>query len=267
MLDRTRIWSILRCPETGERLNPAGSYAVSSVSGKMWPMIDGSPNFLSEPITMRSDHISHDLPAKAVDLINSVDGLVLNLSAGGTVEKNANIIEMEWGLFKNTDVSGDAHSLPFADASFSGVVCCNAFEHYREPLKVVSEIKRVLKAGGFVYILTAFNQPFHMQPHHYFNATPSGVREWFKGFDIKECGSTEFHNGILAAMWLSASVLWPLELNGRRDDIRSITLGELADSWTNTWSNNVTEAHRDAGSVPMELRDITGQAVELVAYS
>lgn len=183
------------------------------------------------------------------------------------MEKPANIIEMEWGLFKNTDVSGDAHSLPFADASFSGVVCCNAFEHYREPLKVVSEIKRVLKAGGFVYILTAFQPAISYEATSLLQCHAERCQEWFKGFDIKECGSTEFHNEILAAMWLSASVLWPLELNWRCDDIRSITLGELAGSWTNTWSNNVTDAHSEAGSVPMELRGITGQAVELLAYS
>lgn len=265
MIERAHLWDILRCPETGEKLVREGNYAFSSDTRKQWPIVDGSPNFIHETIISRSDHVSHPLPPKAIDLMASTTGFVLNLSAGGTLQKPENVIELEWGLFKNTDVSADAHCLPFLDNCLDGVVCCNSFEHYREPLKVVSEIKRVLKPGGFVYVLTAFNQPFHMQPHHYFNATPNGVREWFKEFDIDECGSTEFHNGMLALLWYASSVLGPLERTGRREDIRSINLGDLADAWDKGWSEAITLAHRDAGAVPADLRDNTGQAIELVA--
>jgi hypothetical protein len=255
---------ILQSPDGGT-LSLVQQKLISS-NGGCWQVVDGAVNFLEQPVSKRSSHVSHSLPSKAEDLIKSANGLVLNLSAGGTLSKPDNVVEMEYGLFANTDVSADAHQLPFLDRTFAGVVCCNSFEHYRNPLLVVSEIHRVLKPRGFVYVLTAFNQPFHMLPHHYFNATPSGVREWFKHFDIRECGSTEFHNGILSAMWFAACLLSPLEHGGRRDDIRSITLGELADSWVNGWSSKVNDAHAAAAVVPVELRDITGQAVELVAY-
>lgn len=259
-----KILPILLSPDGGALRIKNGQ--IISSNGGAWPVVDGAVNFLPESITDRSDHISHDLPLKAQNLINSASGLVLNLSAGGTITKPDHVIEVEWGLFKNTDISADAHQLPFKDGIFSGIVCCNSFEHYREPLKVIDEIKRVLKPGAFVYILTAFMQPFHMQPHHYFNATPNGVREWFKEFSIQECGSTDFHNGILAAMWLSASLLWSMEIDGQRNDIRSITLGDLADSWVNGWSAKVEAAHAAAAAVPAHLRDATGQAVELIAY-
>lgn len=42
----------------------------------------------------------------------------------------------------------DAHALPFADESFDVVYCRYLLEHVREPLRVLSEIRRVLRRGG-----------------------------------------------------------------------------------------------------------------------
>jgi hypothetical protein len=40
----------------------------------------------------------------------------------------------------------------------------------------------VLKPGGQIHIDTAFMQPFHSDPNHFFNMTISGVREVFRPF-------------------------------------------------------------------------------------
>ena len=48
---------------------------------------------------------------------------------------------------------GDSASLPFSDNFFDFIITTNSFHHYPEPDKALSEIKRVLKPGGFVYIL------------------------------------------------------------------------------------------------------------------
>lgn len=47
-------------------------------------------------------------------------------------------------------VLGDAESLPFADCSFSMVICTEVLEHLLDPSQCVGEIKRVLKAGGIL---------------------------------------------------------------------------------------------------------------------
>ncbi len=42
----------------------------------------------------------------------------------------------------------DAYELPFADSSFDKVICINALQTMKEPLKAIMEGKRVLKEGG-----------------------------------------------------------------------------------------------------------------------
>ena len=45
-------------------------------------------------------------------------------------------------------VLGDVESMPFADASFSTVVCTEVLEHVPDPATALAEIKRVLQPGG-----------------------------------------------------------------------------------------------------------------------
>jgi ubiquinone/menaquinone biosynthesis C-methylase UbiE len=46
----------------------------------------------------------------------------------------------------------DAEALPFADGSFTAVLCSNAFHHYPEPARAVSDMSRVLAPGGRIAI-------------------------------------------------------------------------------------------------------------------
>lgn len=47
---------------------------------------------------------------------------------------------------------GDAEDLPWPDNSFDLLVCNSSFHHYPEPLKVLMEMRRVLKSNGRVII-------------------------------------------------------------------------------------------------------------------
>lgn len=49
--------------------------------------------------------------------------------------------------------TGDAHALPFPDASFDAAFCLEALEHVFDPAKVLREMKRVLKPGGYAVLL------------------------------------------------------------------------------------------------------------------
>ena len=46
--------------------------------------------------------------------------------------------------------TADVHELPFADASFDAVFAHAVLQHVREPLRALSEMRRVLRPGGVV---------------------------------------------------------------------------------------------------------------------
>lgn len=47
----------------------------------------------------------------------------------------------------------DAHVLPFKNNEFDAVFCLEALEHVEDPKKVIREMHRVLKSGGYTVIL------------------------------------------------------------------------------------------------------------------
>jgi ubiquinone/menaquinone biosynthesis C-methylase UbiE len=47
----------------------------------------------------------------------------------------------------------DAEQLPYDDVSFDGVMCTHSFHHYSDPVRALSEIRRVTKPGGRLVIL------------------------------------------------------------------------------------------------------------------
>jgi ubiquinone/menaquinone biosynthesis C-methylase UbiE len=49
-------------------------------------------------------------------------------------------------------VVGDAENLPWQESSFDLVICNASFHHYPQPLKVIGEMKRVLRPDGRVII-------------------------------------------------------------------------------------------------------------------
>ncbi|HEY0789478.1 MAG TPA: class I SAM-dependent methyltransferase [Chthoniobacterales bacterium] len=206
-----RLMPILRCPETGEALTLGSDGNLRTADGsRSWPMVAGRPNLfpgLAAPEVQSESHLSNSLPDNALSLIKEEEargGLVLNLSAGGTVKRFENVVEAEAAVFRHTDVLADAHHLPFVDGAFAAIIVMNAFEHYRDPRKVAHELFRVLRPGGRILIRTAFLQPLHEKPWHFYNCTRYGLEEWFKEFETLELHvSDNFHPGY-SVSWLAS---------------------------------------------------------------
>jgi ubiquinone/menaquinone biosynthesis C-methylase UbiE len=60
----------------------------------------------------------------------------------------------------------DAGRLPFADGTFERVHCSWLLEHLREPLPVLREVRRVLKAGGHCHFTEVDNSTFRSVPEY-----------------------------------------------------------------------------------------------------
>jgi len=236
MLINTRLLSIIRCPISGASLAPSNTGELVTKGGThRWKVMDGRPVLYPNlgEVKQHGDHLSNQLSGKAIEFISLTPGLVLNLSAGGTHERYANVIELETAIFKHTDVIGDVHSLPFMDESFDAVLAMNAFEHYRDPFTAAKEIYRVLKPGGRVLIHTAFLQPLHEPPWHFYNATKYGVLEWFTQFETASIAVSENFNPVYALSWFCHQILQGFQ-SISHDDINTIsnlTVGELAKFW------------------------------------
>lgn len=65
------------------------------------------------------------------------------------------------------DVVGDAHQMPFEDASFDAVLHVYVFEHLHDPKKASEEIGRVLKPGGYMLGVIPFIHPYHARKNGY----------------------------------------------------------------------------------------------------
>jgi SAM-dependent methyltransferase len=56
--------------------------------------------------------------------------------------------ELAEGLANVEFVQGDSEALPFADSSFSALICTTSFHHYPNPDAAAGEMGRVLAPGG-----------------------------------------------------------------------------------------------------------------------
>lgn len=99
---------------------------------------------------------------------HSPDVEVLGIDLSATMRTVARENAREAGVADRVAYEpGDANKLPFADGSFDAVFCHNMLHHVAEPLVVVKEISRVVKADGAVLIrdlvrVASFLVPFHV---------------------------------------------------------------------------------------------------------
>lgn len=131
------------------------------------------------------DNISRNPYPEAVLEIIRRGGLILDNGAGYPLEKFNfnNVIQLEITKYPTTDVIGDGEWLPFKSNTFDAVISCSVLEHVKNPFAYVAEINRVLKPGGEVYLDSAFLQPVHAYPSHYFNTTLMALQMLFQDFE------------------------------------------------------------------------------------
>src|SRR6266567_878251 len=88
-----------------------------------------------------------------------------------------------------TAVICDAHSLPFEDNSFDGVIVQAVLEHVVDPWRCVEEIYRILKKSGLVYAETPFMQQVHLGRYDFTRFTHLGHRRLFRKFEEIDSGA------------------------------------------------------------------------------
>ncbi len=138
----------------------------------------------------------------------AAEGEVINVGSGprrlGPEVKNVDKFQYE-----GVDILSDIEDMqPFGDASVARIVCDNVLEHLPHPYKAVSELKRILKPGGFLYISTPFYYPFHPSPSDFTRWTKEGLLQLFEEFEVMEVGvrSGPFSSLTVTLSYLFATV-------------------------------------------------------------
>jgi len=87
------------------------------------------------------------------------------------------------------DIVSDIANIPARDGSFDAVLCSEVFEHVRDPVAALNELKRVVKPGGMLILTAPFCSMTHFAPDHH----ATGFNRYFyeshlqrSGFDIVE---------------------------------------------------------------------------------
>lgn len=230
----SRIAGIIACPSCAGELVLGEQQVVCSGCGNKYPVIEGTPiltpNPNADPRTYLCEVVSrHPYAPGSLALIEKHrGGLLLDLGAGGKDARFDNVIQLDIFKFMCTDIVASADALPFKDGVFDGVISQAVFEHLKYPDAVVKEIWRVCKPGAEIKIDTAFLQPEHGYPDHYFNATQSGLRHWFRDFDLKWEGVEDYQHPMHSLSWFLGSYVDGLPGN-LREVLRTTSVGDLLD--------------------------------------
>jgi len=116
------------------------------------------------------------------------NGFILNLGSGNQPKPRDNVFNIDMFNYENVDIVCDIVQLPFSDNTIPSVMNIAVLEHVLDPKKVISEIYRVLKPGGYVLSVIPFMQPFHASPHDYQRYTLPGIEYLHKDFEIIDSG-------------------------------------------------------------------------------
>lgn len=142
-----RYWHTRRFTEVGKLVSP--------VKGKILD-IGCADGLFSKQILDKSkanELIGIDIEKSSVDW------------AGKHWQKNKKMI------FK----TADAHNLKFENGTFDAVVALEVLEHVEHPLKVLGEIKRILKKGGYgIFMVPTDNRLFRIVWWLWLNFYPRG---------------------------------------------------------------------------------------------
>ena len=82
--------------------------------------------------------------------------------------------------FSGVDINAPLHDIPLPDKVADVIVCTEVLEHVPNPHQVISELSRLMKIGGALYVSVPFSAREHQIPYDFFRYTQYGLRHLFE---------------------------------------------------------------------------------------
>jgi SAM-dependent methyltransferase len=124
------------------------------------------------------------------------EGLVVGIDASRTMLERGGGELRRAPLRNVTLVRGDATALPFRDATYDATCCFLALHLFGDPFAALDEMRRVLRPGGRIALLTSVRREVTLKPLKPLLERASGMRI-FEGDEIVralgERGFTDIH--------------------------------------------------------------------------
>lgn len=134
----------------------------------------------------------------------SKEKLVLDLGGGKPFTKwmkkyellfsNCDYKTVDYDDSLGADIVCDIHNISMSDNSVDAIICSSVLEHVENPIQVMSEIYRILKVGGKVFVYVPSIYPYHARGGHYkdywrfFDDTINSLFKDFASFEICKRG-------------------------------------------------------------------------------
>ena len=149
-------------------------------------------------------------------------GNIISIGYGGEISK---VLDGENIKYTSIDITGSPDVLcdvqdmrVFKEESVDTIICMSVLAEVENPIKAVSEFKRILKPNGFIICSTAFILPQYQEQDLY-RFTKSGVRYLFR--DFKEIQLNERSTYLESALVI---LLRTVNIGTRNEKIAGIVL-------------------------------------------
>jgi len=191
---------------------------------------------------------THNYSVLPTQLVNQFSGkTILNIGAGAE-RVGEGVITLD--LFSGADIKGDAMHLPITSNSVDLVLSIAVLEHLPEPVASITEMYRILKPGGHIYIEIPFLQPFHSSPHDYYRATLPGLKHWCRHFQHLKSGVCVGPGSSVAWIEIEYIKLWVSNISFLALPIEIIfRLWSLPLKWLDRFIINSPDAHITASAI------------------